>query len=38
MRMKIKKGWFDGTFREIYDPATNDGDEVGDENEFNYLF
>jgi hypothetical protein len=38
MRMNIKKGWFDGTFREIYDPATNDGDEVGDENEFNYLF
>lgn len=38
IRMNVKKCWFTGTMREIFDPALNDGNEEGDEYEFNYLF
>lgn len=38
IEMDIKRGWFNGTFREIYDPALNDGNETRDRYEFNYIF
>ena len=38
LTMNVKKGWFEALFREIYKPDSDDGNQSGDQYEFNYLF